>query len=813
MIKRLSASALVVLTVASCKQLDEKPATDAVAEESIYKPRVIDVNKVKFMTPEQRAEKLGKGWDKNKALSDHIDPDNVEVKVDMSTDREVNLKYAKQFALNVQAKNSKGYGSVSISSQWLKVGDKISFEAISDDKATFTGWEGDIKEGVVIKGNEISVVMDRPRTVYAVFASNENELNVDSKFGEPKGAGTYKRGQKAKWSVTSPYNISDVERVTTAVTSGVIDLEDDKTVKIDWQREFMVKASSNDLGSVNGGNNWVSQGADTVLEAVAADETIGFVKWEGLEGAQATANPLTLKVDKPANLKAIFAKRQYNLVVKSENGEVTGAGLQPTGSNAKWSVTSPVATDDEAVRLAAVPASGVAEMTKDQTINVKWVKEFRVKVAKSNGEAVTDLGEVWVKEGEALQNYEIALIKDEKNPEKVYSWTGDIPKEKRGEYPLTVKVTKPLELVANLNPVMHNLTFNNEVDNQPDVFEHLNTDKASHNVPNIRFVNDGVRMVLDKKDLKGQVDGMSAVPTAKKVAKDDKSSIQTVDFEGWKNCVRIRTAFAQAIISPEAGRVVYFGSPDNKTNLLWLNEDYKGTMTSKTQAEEDWADKGGSRVWVAPTLVRPVLTGKKFPPAYEVDGAPFKNVIISGDRVIVQHFSSDAYDCAIERTYQIKKNKLIVDTALVKTEAETHKYLIGPVTLTQFVRPDKVTFGKSLSPADHVEGYASLAGDVPEFKKNELDENRFTLEVPRENDSDWKFGTYTNFAQLEFKNYILNTYSKFGKSAVFPEKNCNVTFFVPEDPTDFVEVGHVGELFELSDDKQTSTVIWELEKR
>ena len=110
MIKRLSASALVVLTVASCKQLDKKEETTAaVVKENFYKPRIIDLNKVQFLTPEQRAEKLGKNWDKNVALANHIDPDNVEVKLDMSDNREVNLEYVKQFALNVQAKNSKVY--------------------------------------------------------------------------------------------------------------------------------------------------------------------------------------------------------------------------------------------------------------------------------------------------------------------------------------------------------------------------------------------------------------------------------------------------------------------------------------------------------------------------------------------------------------------------------------------------------------------------------------------------------------------------------------------------------------------------------
>ena len=453
-----------------------KEEAPAVVEENFYKPRVIDVNKVKFLTPEQRVEKLGENWDKNKALVDHIDPDNVEIQLDMSKDREVNLEYAKQFALNVTAKNPKGYGSVSISSQWLKAGEKIAFEAISDNKATFVKWEGDITEGVTIKGNEISVVMDKPRTVVAVFESNENELTVDSKFGDPKGSASTKEGEQAKWSVTSPYSISDVERVTTPITSGAIDLDDDKTVKIRLEKRIFVDASSDKMGSVAGGGKWIPQGTETVLEATPADETIGFVKWEGVEGPLASTNPLTIKVDQPHTVKAIFAKKLYNLAVSSEFGEVTGTGLQATGSAATWSVTSPVATEDDAVRMAAVPATGTLTMDGDKEVTVKWVKEFRVKAFKSNGEQVVDLGEVWVKEGEELKDFTIAGLTED---EKVYSWTGEIPKSKRAMYPLTLTIEKPMELVANMNPVMKTLTFNNDVDNQPDVYQHLDTDTCS----------------------------------------------------------------------------------------------------------------------------------------------------------------------------------------------------------------------------------------------------------------------------------------------------------------------------------------------
>jgi len=813
MIKRLSASALVVLTVASCQQLKQEQATkeqkDVSVEKETYTPRVIDVNKVRFMPPEIRTQKLGKNWDKNEALINHIDPDNVDVKVDMSKDRNVKLNYTKQFALRVDAQNSKGYGSVSISSQWLKVGEKISFEAISDNKATFVKWVGDIKDGVEIKGNEISVVMNKPRTISAVFASNENELKIDSKYGDPKGAGVYKRGDKAVWSVTSPYNISKNERVVAPKTTGTLDLADDKVVKIDWQKEFLVSAGAEEMGSVKGGGKWIAQGKSATVEAVPADKTIAFSHWEGVDAAMAKSNPLTVKADKAYDLKAVFVKKEFMLKVVTAHGEVSGAGLQGNGIDAKWSVTSPVATDKKDVRLAAVPASGSVKMTGDKTVNVKWVKEYLVTVSQSKDGVATELGKHWVKEGESLKGLQANF---DPMIDKVYSWSGNLPKNQRNDYPLSVTVKEPMTLTANLTPVTNKLTFSNNIDKKDDTFEHMHTDLAAHKVPNVRYVNDGTRMVLDKGSLKKQVEEMT-VQEAKKVKLENSSNIQVVDFEGWKKCVRIKTAFAQVIISPQAGRVVYFGSPDNKTNLLWLNEDEKGKMTTKEQATEDWADKGGSRVWIAPFETRAVLLKRQFPPAYEIDGAPYQNVIISGNKVIVQNFASKEYGCTIERTFELKKNKLIIDTALVKTSDSSHHYLLGPAMMTQFTRPDKITFGKSAVPADHLEGYAKLQGKTPEVKVNDLDDTRFTFEVPKENDSEWKLGSHTKFTQLEFKSYILNVYSNFGKSAVFSEKNCNVTIYAPETPSDFVEIGNFGELYGLGGAKRVSKLIWELEKR
>ena len=78
MIKRLSASTLVVLALAGCQQVkqeeapkEEKPAAAAAEVKEVqqkkevdYTPRVINVNEVRFMPTEMRAKSLGEDWQK-----------------------------------------------------------------------------------------------------------------------------------------------------------------------------------------------------------------------------------------------------------------------------------------------------------------------------------------------------------------------------------------------------------------------------------------------------------------------------------------------------------------------------------------------------------------------------------------------------------------------------------------------------------------------------------------------------------------------------------------------------------------------------
>ena len=736
MIKRLSASTLVILAVVSCKQLEKKVSQEKpevvshveVQDKVDYTPRVINVNEVRFMPPEVRAKKLGPNWDKNESLTKFIDPDGVEVKVDMSKDRNIDLKYTKEYALKVSAQNSKGYGSVSISSQWLKDGSKVTFEAIPDNKATFIKWAGDLKNGVTIKGTEISVVMNQPRIIYAVYKSKKTELTIDSKYGNPKGAGVYTNGKDVNWSITSPFNISDSVRVVSPVTKGNVKLSDDHVVKVNWSKEFMLKTMSNSMGSVTGGNKWIKKGSKATIKAVPADPSMGFVGWEGVEASKAKTNPLTLTMEDAYIIKAVFAKQKYKLAVTSAFGKANGAGLQLTDSVAKWSVKSPVATKNPDVRMAASPASGSVTMNGNKSVTVNWVKEFKVKVYTNNNGTESLVEELWVKEGEMLKDYSVKFPAT--STSKVYSWGGNIPKENRGQYPLNLTVTKATKLVANLAPINKSLTFKNNLTSKTNVSDHAHTSSADKLVPNVIYKNDGERVVLNTKDLKKQVESVKIAD--KKIVKlENSSNIQVVDFAGWKDCVRIKTAFAQVIISPQAGRVVYFGSPDNKTNLLWLNEDHVGTTTTKAQSIQDWADKGGSRVWIAPIQARAVLTGKSFPPAYEVDGAPFKNTIISGNKVIVQNFASAAYGCKIERTFELKKNKLYINTSLVKSSESKHHYLLGPVMLTQFVRPDVIRFLKSADPKTHPKGYVMHSGPAPEFKVDKLDDSRFNISIPK----------------------------------------------------------------------------------
>ncbi len=109
-------------------------------------------------------------------------------------------------------------------------------------KYVFQGWTVD---GAAQSGNPITLTMDKPHTVVAVYQT-EYQLVVDSTYGNPQGSGYYQSGSTATFSVTSPSGFL-IQQVFTAWTggytgnspSGSITMDKPYTVHANWQTSYL----------------------------------------------------------------------------------------------------------------------------------------------------------------------------------------------------------------------------------------------------------------------------------------------------------------------------------------------------------------------------------------------------------------------------------------------------------------------------------------------------------------------------------------------------------------------------------------------
>ena len=812
MMKRLSATALLVLSASACRSHDKAAANSANPEvPATYPAKVVDVRDIEFMTPAERDAKLGIDWRNNRAISQHLTPD-VQVELDMSQSREIVLNYEKQFALTVKAVSARGQGTVSIGSKWAKVGDVIDFEALEDNGARFTGWEGDVDgDGVKVDGKKISVKMDRPRNIRALFTATKAELAFSSEFGAPKGGGIYELGQEVEWSVTSPWPVSAGVQMVATTPSSKIKLDADAKADPGWKRQVRVAASSADIvsGSTQGSDGWVDADSEISVNAVPADESYGFIKWDGVPAAVATQNPLKLKVDQPISPIAVFEKQKFRLAVLTEFGKINGDGLHPKDQPATWSVETPVEIAP-GIRKVARNAGGTVKMNTNKTYRIEWDTEVLLEVAKKTAAGEVVVRHEWVPAGKMIKGITVERTKDE--AATIALWEGTVERNLARLEKLDLKMDRPRRLVANFTPEPSTLLAKSEgqIVVEKKTFK---PEDAKELIPGTQYASAVERGVLVRPDLEKQLGKGDKIAAAEvNVLEGQAARIDTgIAYAGWKNCVRMRNEYAELIIAPDIGRVVYFGSPDDSSNLLWLNEDLKGKTFTRDDAAKAYNDVGGSRVNVAPAEVVLPLTGKAFPQPYEIDGSACK-VILGANKVVTQTYPEKATGCFVERTFVLVKNKLHVHTALVGTADLKHDYSVGPQTFTQFIRPQKVLFGRSEDRVGHPAGYTILKGTPPEIVKD--DEGRMAFPFPEQAAREWRIGTYSDYIQMEFKDYIVTAKAIYKKGEEFNEQNTNLQLFCPENPVDCIEIGQSGSLAKLSKDSQTtSEIIWILEKR
>jgi len=207
----------------------------------------------------------------------------------------------------------------------------------SDTRYVFSSWDdGD---------NAITRVISKGS--YTANYDKEYLLSVTSDYGETQGAGWYKAGNTASFSVTDYIELSDTKHIFTGWSgdysgdspSSSLSMNGPKTVTAQWRHEYLLT-----LNSVYGtltGADWYEEGTTASFSVTdyieTADTKHYFTDWSG--DYTGTAPSASLEMDEPKTLTSNW-RHEYLLTIDSEYGEPTGAGWYQEGETASLSVES-----------------------------------------------------------------------------------------------------------------------------------------------------------------------------------------------------------------------------------------------------------------------------------------------------------------------------------------------------------------------------------------------------------------------------------------------------------------------------------------
>lgn len=194
---------------------------------------------------------------------------------------------------------------------WYQEGDTAEFYVtpfveLTDTRHYFTGWSGDYSGTDSIA----SLPIDAPKTVDANWR-HEYLLKVNSEYGSPTGAGWYKEGETAQFSVTPYIELPDTKHIFTGWSGSYtgteaaasLSINAPKTVTADWRHEYLLKINS-EYGSPTGAG-WYKQGEQVPVAVEPVQGAIVrhiFTGWSG--DLTATQSSTTVSMGSPKEITA-----------------------------------------------------------------------------------------------------------------------------------------------------------------------------------------------------------------------------------------------------------------------------------------------------------------------------------------------------------------------------------------------------------------------------------------------------------------------------------------------------------------------------
>jgi hypothetical protein len=195
----------------------------------------------------------------------------------------------------------------------------------------FTGWDD----------SNTSASRTITKGAYVANYEKQYELQVNSAYGNPEGAGWYKDGSTASFSVEAYVETADTKHYLTGWSgdytgtsaSSSIVMNGPKKVIANWRNEYLLTVDSA-YGNPTG-DGWYSESTTAAFAVTDYVETTNtkyyFTGWSGDFSGTGASGSITMTGPKTVTADWRF---EYLLTINSEYGAPTGAGWYKEGETA-----------------------------------------------------------------------------------------------------------------------------------------------------------------------------------------------------------------------------------------------------------------------------------------------------------------------------------------------------------------------------------------------------------------------------------------------------------------------------------------------
>ena len=200
------------------------------------------------------------------------------------------------------------------SSVTITVTPKDDFEFEADETVRLT-IKSDIAYTIGSADSATTIISDNDR----MFT-----LTIVSAFGNPQGAGTYREGVQASWSVTTPWpnenGDNGIRHITTS-SNGSIIMDENKTIMIDWQTQYYLDINSETEQGAELGNPFGERwyGKDTIA-TWAVNSPVVTQPFNKRYVAEQTGG--AVKMDAPVNLDVNWILQWFLDIQTNGGGEI-----------------------------------------------------------------------------------------------------------------------------------------------------------------------------------------------------------------------------------------------------------------------------------------------------------------------------------------------------------------------------------------------------------------------------------------------------------------------------------------------------------